>query len=455
MSAHIDNWKAVLRAAPGSIWESVVRNYRYSHHHIQTIALFGVIGLPLFYFVWRTIEPNSYESLSLRLVGALIAAPLLFARLGVRKGFENSLAITFVCAATYCLPFMFCYLLLQNASAVGTTSTTPILWPMQYTVSLILLVLLFPSGVLAGLLFIVATVSAWAAFILSGGQTTPEVSRVFWDLMPIYLFILAAGTVFNANRELIDQEKLRAISNVTSNIAHELRTPFLGIKALAQGVGMYLPGLIRAYELAIENHLPIEPIRRRQLDRLRTSLREIESETDHSNSIIDRLLLNASERPIEEHAFELFSAQSCVIEALHRYPFIGGYERNLICVDLDRNFVINAPQVLVVHVLFNLLKNGLYYVQKAGKGGLTVRLVGGRYEPGAIVVEDTGTGIPPQILKRIFERFFTTTEASHASGIGLSFCKMVVEGLGGTIKCESRFGAYTRFTLTFPRVGHD
>lgn len=441
-----------VQATLGSIWESLIRNYRYSHHHMQTIALFGVIGEPLFYFIWRTMEPNSYESLSLRLVGAIIAVPLLFARVGVRKGFENALAITFVCAATYCLPFMFCYLLLQNASLVDATSATPIQWPMQYTVSLILLVLLFPSGVLAGLLFIVATVSAWAAFLATGGNTTPEVSRVFWDLMPIYLFILAAGTVFNANRELIDQEKLRAISNVTSNIAHELRTPFLGIKALAQGIALYLPGLIRAYELAIENHLPIEPIRRRQLDRLRTSLREIESETDHSNSIIDRLLLNASERPVEEHAFELFSAQSCVVEALHRYPFIGGYERDLICVDLDRNFTINAPQVLIVHVLFNLLKNGLYYVQKAGKGELTVRLVSGRHRADAIIVEDTGTGIPPQILKRIFERFFTTTEASHASGIGLSFCKMVVEGIGGTIKCESKFGIYTRFTLTFPKA---
>jgi two-component system CAI-1 autoinducer sensor kinase/phosphatase CqsS len=441
--------------SPSTIWESILRNYRYSHHHIRTLALFGVVGEPFFYFVWRISDPGSYETLSLRLLGALLCVPLLFARRAVRAGHENSIAIVFVCAATYCLPFLFCFLLLQNASLVEPTSTTPIQWPLQYTVSLILLVLLFPSGVLAGLLFLVATAVAWGAFVATGGQMTPAVAEVFWFLMPIYLFILAAGTVFNANRELIDQEKLRAMSRITSNIAHELRTPFLGIKALAQGIGQHLPELIRAYDLAIENRFPIEPIRRRQLERLRTSLREIETETDYSNSIIDRLLVNTSERPVEDHEFAYFSAQSCVIEALHRYPFAGEFERDLISVDLDRDFMIHAPNVLVIHVLFNLLKNAIYYVHKAGEGELTVTLVTGRQSLDSIVVEDTGTGIPPQNLKRIFERFYTTTEAGHGSGIGLSFCKMAMEGLGGAITCDSVFGSYTRFTLMFPRIEHE
>jgi len=162
--------------------------------------------------------------------------------------------------------------------------------------------------------------------------------------------------------------------------------------------------------------------------------------------------LNASERPVEDHVFELFSAQRCVLDALHRYPFIGRYERDLICLSLDRNFMIDAPHVLVVHVLFNLFKNGLYYVQKAGKGEVMVKLITGRHRPNVIIVEDTGTGIAPQNLKRVFDRFYTTTESSHASGIGLSFCKMVMDGLGGSITCESEFGVFTRFTLVFPRT---
>jgi len=81
-----------------------------------------------------------------------------------------------------------------------------------------------------------------------------------------------------------------------------------------------------------------------------------------------------------------------------------------------------------------------------------VTIIRGVVDPHAIIVEDTGTGILPQNLKRIFERFYTTTESGHGSGIGLSFCKMVMDGLGGSITCESEFGVYTRFTLLFPRT---
>ena len=448
----LNDWKLILADFPHSLSESVVRNYRYSRPRIRVLALFAIIGEPLYFFTWRTIDPSSYESLPVRLLGGALCIPLLFDRRVVRRGYERQMALCFAVAATYCLPFVFCYLLLQNAHlAVGDT---PIQWPLQYTVSLILLVLLFPSGPLAGVLFLTATLLAWVTFLLTGGTSNSEVIHAFWELLPIYLFILAAGTVFNTSREVIELEKLRAIADVTNNMAHELRTPFLGIKALAQGIGLHMPSLLQAYDLAIQNHLTIEPIRSRHLRRLKFGLREIETETNHSNSIIDRLLINATEKPVEEHVFETFSARECVLDALHRYPFAGRYERDLVAIDLDQDFIISAPPVLVVHVLFNLLKNSLYYVQKAGTGDVTITLIARRRSGHKIIVHDTGTGIPPQIIRRIFDRFFTTTEAGYGAGIGLSFCKMVMDGLGGSIVCKSALGHYTNFVLTFPHDSH-
>jgi len=455
MLLRLENWKGPLLESPSIAWESIVRNYRYAHHHAPTLAMFAIVCEPFYYFLWRYLEPGCYETLTLRLIGALLCVPLLFAEQATRRRLEPFLAVIFVVAATYCLPFLFCLLLLENASLVPDSSDISIIWPMQYTISLVLLVLLFPSGGLATLLFVLASLGAWVTFWASGAETTSEVTRVFWHLMPVYIFILAAGTVFNVKREVIDQEKLRAMAQVTGNMAHELRTPLLAMKALAQGIGIYLPTLIRAYDLAIAKDLGIEPIRKRQLERLRTSLREIEVETDHSNVIIDRLLINTTERPFDDHPFADFSAQQCVIEAIRRYPFAGGHERDLITVDLDRNFMIHAPPVLMVHVLFNLLKNSIYYVEKAGKGDVTVKFVANaRMRTHAIVIEDTGTGIQPQNLRRIFERFFSTSENNQGAGIGLSFCKAVMDGLGGSITCESKYGYYTRFTLRFPRPRH-
>jgi signal transduction histidine kinase len=415
----------------------------------------GVICLISYYFIWIIVYPASFESFTVRFVGALICIPAILSR-NIPKHLRRWLPHYWMASLTYVLPFVFGYMLAQNAVHSASLGDTNLVWPLQNVVALVVFILLINDGALATLLWLGATIVILAAvFALNSEPNVPELVRVYIEPMPLYGFILVIGSLAIRNRKIIELAKLRAMSEITSNIAHELRTPFLGIKALAQGVGMHLPELIRAYDLARANRFPVEPIRRRQLDRMRTSLREIETETNYSNSIIDRLLINTSERPVEDHVFENFSAQNCVIDALHRYPFVGAYERDLISLDLDRNFMIHAPHVLVVHVLFNLLKNGIYYVHKAGKGELTVTVVSGRTGPHMIIIEDTGTGILPQNLKRIFERFYTTTETGHGSGIGLSFCKMVMDGLGGSIVCESEFGVYTRFTLVFPRTEDD
>jgi two-component system CAI-1 autoinducer sensor kinase/phosphatase CqsS len=371
------------------------------------------------------------------------------------KRIEPWLPLYWPLGLTYVLPFVFGYMLAQNAAHASFVGQTNLVWPLQNVVALVMFILLINDGLLATLLWLICTMIILAlVFAINDVTNQAELTRVYLEPMPLYAFILLVGSLAIRNRKIIELEKLRAMSNVTNNIAHELRTPLLAMKALAQGIGMHLPILIRAYDVGIANGLKIDPIRKRQLERLRTSLREIEVETDYSNVIIDRLLINTTERPFEQRPFEDFSAQSCVIEAIHRYPFAGGHERDMITIDLDRNFMIHAPPILIVHVLFNLMKNGIYYVHKAGKGDLKVRLVTNSRTADSIIVEDTGTGIAPQNLRRIFERFYTTSETAHSSGIGLSFCKAVMEGLGGSITCESEVGVYTRFTLTFPRPQH-
>jgi len=327
---------------------------------------------------------------------------------------------------------------------------------MQYAVALILLVLLFPMGIIAGLMFAAGTACAWALFlIVRPSQTLPvEVIQMGWDLMPIYVFILLAGTVFNRNRDIIDQAKLAAVASVGTTIAHELRTPFLGLRALAEGIQKYLPTLLRAYDLARANGMPVERIRLSHIDGLKRSIERISSEIDYSNAIVDMLLVNSSERPVKDSEFTRFSAAACIEESLPRYPFAGEDERMLVRTDTTADFDINAPRVLIVHVLFNLLKNALYYVRKAGRGRIQISL---KTDAASnwLIMEDTGTGVPPENIKRIFDRFFTTTETGHGAGIGLSFCQLVLNGVGGSIRCESEHGAYTRFILEFPRVRHD
>ena len=67
-----------------------------------------------------------------------------------------------------------------------------------------------------------------------------------------------------------------------------------------------------------------------------------------------------------------------------------------------------------------------------------------------VVIEDTGKGIPAEILPRIFEPFFTTKLPGQGTGLGLSVCHQIIKQHGGTILAESEAGHGTRFTVTLP-----
>jgi two-component system CAI-1 autoinducer sensor kinase/phosphatase CqsS len=429
--------------------ESAKASFRYAEPHLPVIALIAVVAEPGYYIWWELSDPDGYENLVLRLIATALVLPLASRRLLSR--FEGWMTFLFCLASAFCLPFFFCFLLLMNADSIEPGSPVPIQSPMQYAVSLVLLVLLFPRGLLVTLIFLTSTASAWALFLICRQSSDfGTVNEFFWGLMPVYVFILIAGTVFNRNRAVIDQEKLRAAASIGSTIAHELRTPLLGIRALAEGLEMHLAQLIQSHAVASQRGL-VQPLRNRHQNHLKSSLGRIEREIDHSNSVIDMLLLNSAERPLEGLPYDQFSAARCVREAISRYPFNTASDQRLVTASLERDFQIRAPRVLIVHVLFNLIKNAVYYVEKARKGGVHFQLgVAGDFN--TIVVEDSGTGIAPEHMKRIYERFFTTTKVGGGSGIGLSFCKMILEGIGGSIHCESELGSFTRFTLYFPRV---
>jgi signal transduction histidine kinase len=161
------------------------------------------------------------------------------------------------------------------------------------------------------------------------------------------------------------------------------------------------------------------------------------------------LKLNISAENSSVRKIETFSVHDCISEALARYPFVGKERELIYWKKGEQDFKVKGELLLVTHILFNLIKNALHHVIKVGKGAIEIRVEKGQ-PYNKLYFKDTGAGIPAEILPHIFERFFSKTP--HGAGVGLSFCKAVMEGLKGKILCESQEGDYTLFTLHFPVV---
>jgi len=417
-----------------------MRNLQYAEPRMIVTATAGVIGFPLYYLIWHYLIPQPYENLPLRIFGCALFLPLTLINYWPPR-LHRLLPLYWYFSIFYALPFFFTFMLFKNN---GST-----VWQMATLIAIFIMILLV-DWLSMVIMFLLGTALAWFAYTL----TTPviHVPHVYLADIAVYFFAIVVGTLVNFTSEIVKQEKLRAMLATASNIAHELRTPLLGMKSGAAGLRRYLPALLEAYQLARTQGLPVTPVRKAHMDAMAGVLARIEAEAVYSNTVIDMLLMNTRPAGPGPDGFTDYSMTRCVDAALARYPFASAAQRRLVHWGHGEDFRFHGSDLLMTHVLFNLLKNALYYLAKAGKGDIQIRL-----EPGAtvnqLVFRDTGAGIPAHVLPHIFTRFYSWSPGSDAGpgvGIGLAFCHTVIKSFGGVIACHSRQGAYTEFVITFP-----
>jgi two-component system, OmpR family, phosphate regulon sensor histidine kinase PhoR len=221
------------------------------------------------------------------------------------------------------------------------------------------------------------------------------------------------------------------------NASHELRTPIASIRGHAES-------LLLAAEDSETGAPPPEE--------LRGYLGIIARESERLSGLVDDLLAlaraDAGELRLEVRPTELAGVVEEVFEALAP---LARRERQ---VTLVREIPAGLPLVLadrerLAQVLLNLVRNGISYTPAGGLVSISAE----RDDPDhvALVVADTGIGIPPEELSRVFERFYRTdasrARASGGFGLGLSIVRDLVEAMGGTAGAESVTGQGSRFRV--------
>jgi len=128
-------------------------------------------------------------------------------------------------------------------------------------------------------------------------------------------------------------------------------------------------------------------------------------------------------------------------------------EPNLWQVNADSNLLLQIVLNLVVNARDAMPNGGVITLRvhnKTLRRARTLNIPNGRYV--LLEVEDTGTGIPPEVLPHIFEPFYTTKPIGQGTGMGLAAVQGAVQQLGGYIEVRTEVGKGTCFSIYFPRL---
>jgi signal transduction histidine kinase len=231
-------------------------------------------------------------------------------------------------------------------------------------------------------------------------------------------------------RELVRSERLAAVGKMAAMIAHEVRNPLSSI-----GLNTEL----------LEEELGASS----GLDEARGLCRAIHREVDRLTQITEEYL-SFSRLPKPKLAHERVNAMVGALTAFVREDLAA--KQVTLTTDLaagDPVARIDAAQIR--QCLLNLIRNAAEAVVAKGSGHVTLRTrtpTDGRVE---IDVEDTGIGIPAEVLPQLFDPFFSTKE--DGSGLGLALTQQIVRDHGGELRVDSVVGRGTTFTVSVPVGG--
>jgi signal transduction histidine kinase len=200
-------------------------------------------------------------------------------------------------------------------------------------------------------------------------------------------------------------------------------------------------------------------ILRLKIDRLREGSYEDkelmginQSISNLSQFISDLLALTAFENALEQEPSASFSLSAVCEDIAEEMRIITASRRITIISSVAPSITYTGNQKRLREALMNLMNNAVKYMGNGSKKQITLSLaeLDGTVE---IVIEDTGIGIAPEDVERIFERFYRVAPSKsdvRGTGLGLAIVKQIVEQHRGSLRATSTLGVGSRFTLALP-----
>ncbi len=234
-------------------------------------------------------------------------------------------------------------------------------------------------------------------------------------------------------QQLIQSEKLAAVGQLVSGVAHELNNPLTSIAGLT--------------ELLLERAQPGSPEREH--------LRVVHEQATRAGRIVQNLLTFARKEPLAVGLCD-------VAEVVTSTVMLVSHELKLRSVMLIQELGLAPIRVMgdrygLQQVLLNLLTNAIHAVGLLRDGRPRQITIQSAEENDFAVlrVRDTGPGVPPELVPQLFTPFFTTKEPGEGTGLGLSISYGIVESHGGRMAYAVTAGGGSEFSVTLPLARQD
>jgi hypothetical protein len=223
--------------------------------------------------------------------------------------------------------------------------------------------------------------------------------------------------------QLQQREKLSSIGLLAAGIAHEVNTPLTGISSYTQMLLKQIPRTDPRFKL----------------------LEKIENQAARASNIVSNLLNFSRTERTELARLDIHKVLDDTLQLLE--PQLRNTE-----IELVRRYTDDVPPLMgnatkLQQVFMNLVLNARDAMPTGGE--LTIET----YSTDSMVcveVSDTGVGIPPEHIAKIYDPFFTTKEVGRGTGLGLALSFGIIQEHAGRIFVDSKLGSGTRFTIKFP-----
>jgi signal transduction histidine kinase len=266
----------------------------------------------------------------------------------------------------------------------------------------------------------------------SSGEFELSSRSIRWQNLPVWSGSTFLGRLVVFNDRTDERTLNRVREDLVHTMVHDLRNPLTNIFGSLEFLGDEVgPSLSPDYQQVLEI--------------ARTNAMHM---VDLVGAILELNRLESGQVPLDQ-------------KPIYLPTLIGNVVRTQTPLAKNKNIVLNfevaadlplawADSNLFERVLQNLLDNAIRFTPPGGRVQVRAAIESSKNDWLLIAVQDTGPGIPDEVRDRIFQKFTTARHRESGTGLGLAFCKMVVEAHGGRIWTENNPNQGSSFYFTLP-----